>query len=124
MVINVSSAPFQPPEWKNVHRAEHVINPQLHFLSLSLFIFCRPHKLQFAELQRRLSQRAGNATTDPASVLHQRCCHSRHVRGNKHVLKATEQSDQHERIATTACPPVPSFPMTGIKLKLSFGIPP
>lgn len=37
MVINVSSAPFQPPEWRNVRsRAEHVINPQLHFLSFSL----------------------------------------------------------------------------------------
>lgn len=71
MVINVSSAPFQPPEWKNVRREQHVINPQLHFLSLSLFIFCRPPKLQFAELQRRLRQYTGNAKTDPASVLYQ-----------------------------------------------------
>lgn len=125
MVINVSSAPFQTPELKNACRAEHVINPQLHFsLSfLSLSIFCRTPKLQF-ELRWCCRQRAGNARTDPCSVLNQRFRHSRQLGEDERVLKATQQSDQSERIATRACPPFPSFPTTEIKVKLSFGIPP
>lgn len=37
---------------KNARRAAHVINPQLQFLFLSLFNFCRQPKLLLAELQR------------------------------------------------------------------------
>lgn len=56
---------------KNARRAAHVINPQLHFLFLSLFIFLQA--TEAAVSWASTVQCAGKIRTDPGSVFYQRC---------------------------------------------------